>query len=100
MAVAIDVERDAMGTFGKLPALADLPPDQELAAMVRNACDLIDHGFVARHMSKRHKRPELPTPTALRGALDTNLNAKLNWTVSLRRSVADTANGLERPSAT
>ncbi len=88
VAGAIDVEREAIGSFGKLTALADLPPDEELAAMVRNACDLIDHGFVARHMSKRHKRPELPTPPALRAALDTNLKAKLNWTVSPPRCVA------------
>ena len=74
-----EVEDTAMGSFGRLTSLADLPPDDELADMVRKACALIDAGLVPKHMAERQKRPELPVPPALQAALDADPAAKAHW---------------------
>lgn len=69
----------AMGSFGRLTSLADLPDDDALTAMVRKACALIDAGVVAKHMTGRKPRAELPVPAALQTALDANAKAKATW---------------------
>lgn len=89
---ATDLENDARGSFGKLTTLADFAPDEELTAMVRNACNLIDRGVVAHLRSERHRRIELPTPPRLQAALDANPEAKLHWdrfTASQRREYCE-----------
>jgi uncharacterized protein YdeI (YjbR/CyaY-like superfamily) len=75
----MEVEDTAMGSFGRMTSLADLPPDAELAEMVQKACALIDAGVAPKHMTERQKRPELPVPPALQAALDANPAAKANW---------------------
>jgi uncharacterized protein YdeI (YjbR/CyaY-like superfamily) len=85
-------EGEAMGSFGRLRSLADLPPDGELAAMFRKAVELIDAGVVARHMTERQKRPEVSTPPALQAALDANPVALAAWNAfapSHRREYCD-----------
>ena len=74
-----DVEDTAMGSFGRMTSLADLPPDAELAAMVRKACALIDAGIAPKHMVERQKRPDLAVPPALQVALDANPAAAAHW---------------------
>ena len=81
-----------MGSFGRLTSLDDLPPDAELADMVRNACALIDAGVAPKHMTERQKRPEIVTPPALQAALDANPAALAAWTAfapSHRREYAE-----------
>jgi Bacteriocin-protection, YdeI or OmpD-Associated/Domain of unknown function (DU1801) len=75
----VPVEDTAMGSFGKMTVLADLPPDEELADMVRKACALIDAGVLPSHMAERQKRPELPVPPALAAALAANPKAQATW---------------------
>lgn len=75
-----EVEDTAMGSFGRLTSLADLPPDAELADMVRKACALIDAGVAPKHMTERQKRAELPVPSALAAALAANPKAQAAWT--------------------
>lgn len=85
-------ETDAMGSFGRLTTLADLPPDDELAEMVRKACALIDDGVVAQHMTARAKRPDVPVPPALAAALAANPKAQAVWSAfapSHRREYCD-----------
>jgi hypothetical protein len=86
------VEDTAMGSFGKMTVLADLPPDNDLADMVRKACALIDAGVLPKHMTERQKRPERPVPPALQTALDANPAALAAWTAfapSHRREYAE-----------
>ncbi|MGF1549783.1 MAG: YdeI/OmpD-associated family protein [Sphingomonadaceae bacterium] len=58
----------AMGQFGRLTSLDDLPPDEELAGYVRKAMALIDEGRKPAPAGK--KKPPLPVPGDLRAALD------------------------------
>jgi uncharacterized protein YdeI (YjbR/CyaY-like superfamily) len=57
--------RDAMGQFGRLASLADLPPDETLADLLRRAAET-----APKPRAKRPPKPELPTPDDLRAALD------------------------------
>ncbi|HEX8903670.1 MAG TPA: YdeI/OmpD-associated family protein [Longimicrobiaceae bacterium] len=64
---------DAMGSFGRITSLADLPPDEELAKYLKEAKRLNDEGVKA---PKREKPPEekkeLAVPDDLIAALETN----------------------------
>lgn len=51
-----DASRDAMGQFGKLTSLADLPPDAALDALIRQAADLARSGPAWRK-TKHAPRP-------------------------------------------
>ncbi|HYZ47768.1 MAG TPA: YdeI/OmpD-associated family protein [Sphingomonas sp.] len=63
--------RSAMGQFGRLTSLADLPDDAALDAMIRKAVALIDSGTKAPRPLK-HPKPELALPDDLREALAAN----------------------------
>lgn len=63
--------RDAMGQFGKIASLADLPPDAEIAAMLAKAEALIDSGAPTARAVK-HPKPALAMPDDLRAALGAN----------------------------
>src|SRR4051812_48379125 len=60
-------ERDAMGQFGRLASVADLPPDDVLAALIRRAMALTDAG--PRPSRAKAPKPELETPRELQSAL-------------------------------
>ena len=62
-------ERDAMGQFGRLTSVDQLPPPDELGALVRKAMASIDAG-PAPLRPKKPPKPDLPTPDDLRTALD------------------------------
>jgi uncharacterized protein YdeI (YjbR/CyaY-like superfamily) len=68
-------EREAMGQFGRLASVADLPPDDVLAALIRQAVAVTDAG-------PRPTRPKAPpkgdpeTPRELETALDANPAAR------------------------
>ena len=59
---------DAMGQFGKLASLADLPPDAEIIALARAAMVLIDAGAKTRR-PPRQPKPEIAMPDDLAAAL-------------------------------
>jgi uncharacterized protein YdeI (YjbR/CyaY-like superfamily) len=61
-------EREAMGQFGRLESIADLPPEEELAALIRRAAEVADSGPAPR--PKKPPKPELAAPDDLRAALD------------------------------
>ncbi|HEX9946749.1 MAG TPA: YdeI/OmpD-associated family protein [Allosphingosinicella sp.] len=61
-------ERDAMGQFGRLTGVADLPADDDLKAMVREAMALTDSGARPARPEAGPK-PELETPPDLEAAL-------------------------------
>jgi uncharacterized protein YdeI (YjbR/CyaY-like superfamily) len=61
-------ERDAMGQFGRLTSVADLPPEEELKGLVREAMALADEGGRPARPEAAPK-PELETPPELEAAL-------------------------------
>jgi len=62
-------ERDAMGQFGRMARMADLPGDAELARLLARAAALIDSGVKAPRAVK-HPKPALEIPADFRAALD------------------------------
>ena len=67
-------ERDAMGQFGRLTSLADLPAPAKLDEMIGKAMAMIDSGPAPRPR-RQTPRPELPVPAELKAALDVNPRA-------------------------
>lgn len=70
-----EARRDAMGHFGRITSVKELPPAKTIAAYVRQAMKLNDEGVKAPHVEHRRRRPPLPTPADLRGALEKNPQA-------------------------
>ncbi len=70
--------REAMGSFGCLRTLADLPPKRTLAGYIRKAVRLNDEGVVAPRRKTRPKRP-VPMHPKLRAALARNRKARATF---------------------
>ncbi len=62
-------EGEAMGQFGKLAGMADLPEPGALDAMIRQAAALIDAGEGGRPRTERPAKPEADVPEELAEAL-------------------------------
>ena len=73
--------RDGMGSLGKLVSLEDLPPGQDLVALVRKAMALIDASAAstAPVRAKASPRPVPTTPADLQDALSANPEAKATF---------------------
>jgi uncharacterized protein YdeI (YjbR/CyaY-like superfamily) len=69
------LEKKAMGQFGRLTSMADLPDDATLKSMVRKAVALTEQGVKAVR-PKKHPKPELAVPDDLQAALDSNPAAR------------------------
>jgi hypothetical protein len=68
-----DDER-AMGQFGRITSLKDLPPKKELVALVKKAAKLNEDGV--KVPKKPAKRAALPVPAELEAALAKNRKAR------------------------
>jgi uncharacterized protein YdeI (YjbR/CyaY-like superfamily) len=68
-----DDER-AMGQFGRITSVKDLPPKKELVALIKKAAKLNEEGVKVE--KKKVRRPELPVPSELTAALAKNEKAK------------------------
>ncbi len=71
-------ERDekAMGHFGKIRSLADLPPDEVILAYLLEAKRLNDEGIkVSAAKNAAKQKPEIPVPADLQQALEENPKA-------------------------
>jgi len=68
-ALATGQEGEAMGQFGRLTSVADLPNDDALDAMIRAAAALIDAGDGAVKREPKRARPETEVPSELAEAL-------------------------------
>jgi uncharacterized protein YdeI (YjbR/CyaY-like superfamily) len=71
-------ERDAMGQFGRLASVADLPGDDILHALIRKGMALTDAGARPARPAKASK-PDLETPPELESALGGNPAAKATF---------------------
>lgn len=88
----------AMGQFGRLTGVGDLPPDETLRTMFRKAAELIDKG-VKPPRTRTEKAP-LETPDDLRAALDGNAAAAATFdgfTPSARREYVEWVLEAKRP---
>jgi uncharacterized protein YdeI (YjbR/CyaY-like superfamily) len=76
-AAAQGKDREAMGQFGRITALADLPGKRELTRIVKEAVALADAGVPPPRAPKSTSpRPELDVPDDLRKALARNAAAR------------------------
>jgi uncharacterized protein YdeI (YjbR/CyaY-like superfamily) len=76
---------EAMGHFGRITSLSDLPNEKALIGYVRKAAELNEKGIKA---SDRKKRKPLPVPAYLTAALKKNAKARKtfeNFSPSQRR---------------
>jgi uncharacterized protein YdeI (YjbR/CyaY-like superfamily) len=71
-------ERDAMGQFGRLTSVADLPPEDVLRALIGRAMALTDAGARPAR-PKAAPKPELETPPELDTALSANPAARVTF---------------------
>ena len=72
------VDKDAMGQFGRITSLDDLPSEKKLIALVRQAAKLNDDGVKAPRMARK-SRPTLAPPDDLVAALKKNRRAQAAW---------------------
>jgi uncharacterized protein YdeI (YjbR/CyaY-like superfamily) len=92
-------EKDAMGQFGRIASLADLPPDELLVGYVRVAAKLNETGVKARPAPK-HPKPPLRVPPDLKAALARNAKARKTFEgfpPSHRREYLDWITEAKRP---
>ena len=71
-------QMSAMGQFGRLTSLDDLPSRAELESMVKKAMALIDDGV--KPVREKHKKEPYTVPQDLRAALDANPAANATFT--------------------
>jgi len=67
---------EAMGQFGRITSLDDLPPDEVLTRHVHRAMELNEAGAKVPPRPTRHPRPDLPVPGVLTAALEANPAAR------------------------
>lgn len=68
----------AMGSFGRLTDVGNLPDEKTLAAMFKKAMQLIDDGVKPSHMEGRgkHRKPAIEMTPAFRAALAASPTAR------------------------
>jgi uncharacterized protein YdeI (YjbR/CyaY-like superfamily) len=72
-----EVERDGMGSFGKMASLRDVPSKRVLAPLLRKAMQLIDEGVPSAGVRKRSTpKPPPEAPPDLLAALKKNAAAR------------------------
>lgn len=72
-----DRQMSAMGQFGRLTSVDELPPRAELEALVRKAMALIDQGV--KPVRNKHEKAPFTVPQDLQAALDANAAAKATF---------------------
>jgi uncharacterized protein YdeI (YjbR/CyaY-like superfamily) len=93
-------ERDAMGSFGRLTSLDDLPSDETLDALIRKAAKVTTSGTKAPRPAKAPPKPAPETPGDLRSALDASPTAAAtfeSFPPSCRREYVDWVIEAKRP---
>jgi uncharacterized protein YdeI (YjbR/CyaY-like superfamily) len=91
-------QKEAMGQFGRLTDVAELPNDDVLIGYVRRAAELNESGVKVE--STRQPRPVLELPDDLRSAIEKNRKAKAtfdNFSPSKRRDYIEWVTEAKRP---
>lgn len=68
-----DAQMSAMGQFGRIASVDDLPPPEVLDALVRKAMKLTEEGV--KPPRNKHKKEPFSVPQDMRAALDANAAA-------------------------
>lgn len=92
-------DRDSMGQFGRLTSVDQLPPPEELGALIRKAMASIDAG-PAPAKPRKPPKPELPAPDDLRAALNASSKAAATFDafpLSCRREYVEWVTEAKRP---
>jgi len=71
-------DKDAMGQFGRITSLDDLPPEKKLIALVKQAAKLNDAG-IKPPRAERKAKPSLTPPDEFVVALRKNKKAQTAW---------------------
>lgn len=69
----------AMGTFGKITSVDDLPPDDKIISWIHAAMDLNERGVKLPQRSRTDPKPEAEVPDDLVAALEQNEPARLTF---------------------
>jgi len=69
---AFPAEKTAMGSFGRIKSLADLPDDKTMKKLIVDAMRLNDEGIKAAKPKPSGEKKELVVPEILVAALETN----------------------------
>jgi uncharacterized protein YdeI (YjbR/CyaY-like superfamily) len=70
---------EAMGTFGKIRSVEELPPDEKVIGWIKEAIDLNERGVKLPQRSRKEPAPEVDTPEDLLAALESNEPARLTY---------------------
>jgi len=71
---------EAMGTFGRITSVEDLPPRKKLSAYVKNAAKMIDEGTRTKAWERpKVAKPAVEVPAALTAALKKNPAAAMHF---------------------
>nr|WP_295375108.1 YdeI/OmpD-associated family protein [uncultured Sphingosinicella sp.] len=100
-AVVGDTERrrEAMGSFGRIVSLEDLPDGETMHGLIAKAMQLVDSGEKAPRPAK-HSKPAFETPPDLSAALAANDAARQtfeSFPPSCRREYVDWVTEAKRP---
>jgi uncharacterized protein YdeI (YjbR/CyaY-like superfamily) len=71
--------QSAMGHYGKISSLADLPSDKIILARIKEAMKLNDEGIKLPERKKSDKDTEVVVPDSLKKELVKNKNASANF---------------------
>lgn len=94
-----DKEREAMGQFGRITKLADLPSDRMIKSLVKRAMKLNEEG-VATPRPLKHPKPPVVAPADLVAALKRNKKAQATYdafSASHRRDYVEWITEAKRP---
>ena len=86
------VEQDAMGHFGRITSLANLPNEKTLTSYVRKAAELNEKGVQAPWRARQKKKPPLTIPDYFSAALKKNAKARKtfeNFSTSQQREYVE-----------
>lgn len=72
---AFPAEKTAMGSFGRITSVADLPDDKTMKKLISDAMKLNDDGIKVAKPKPSGERKELIVPEILVAALETNAHA-------------------------
>lgn len=84
--------REAMGQFGRIASLSDLPSDKKLVMYIKKAARLNDEGVKVPKMARPKERKELRVPDYFQRALQKNrkaANAFEKFSTSHRREYVE-----------
>jgi uncharacterized protein YdeI (YjbR/CyaY-like superfamily) len=94
----LDRTGEAMGHFGRITGMDDLPPDNVLLELIRTAKALHDSGVPSR--SKPKPKPALPVPADFANALKRKKQAASAWAdfpPGARREYIEWITGAKKP---